>query len=230
MYNFKSKMKNKNGDSSVFQIIICITIITFLLFFPIISFSYFKFQTSVDDIALTALRSATVRGGVDAAVMDAIVSEFEAKGYSFEGSTLNGDNAAKVIVWTNTNLCGNNYSFVTKEGHNYSIQVREWPADDPTSTSNPTAYYNSSLRRYRNGYSVYKNGGTLKTVNNGSEIKLRITVPISAHSKMINALYGLITPKNQMKQNVFLNEGYGYSVTLSALSELYQNSQVIHEK
>ena len=230
MNNIKSKFKNKNGDSSIFQVIICITIITFLLFFPIITFSYFKFQTAVDDIALTALRSATVRGGVDEAVMDAIVSEFEAKGYSFEGSTLNGPNSAKVIVWTNTNLCGNSYSFTTQEGQNYSIQIRNWPTNDPTSSSNPSAYYNSTLRRYRTGYSVYKSGGTQTTVNNGSEIKLRITVPISAHSKMLNALYGLITPKDQMKENVFLNEGYGYSVTLSALSELYQDSQIVHEK
>ena len=86
---------NKKGDSSIFQILICISILTFLLFFPIISFSYFKFQMSVDDIGLNALRTAMVRGGVDEEVMDTIVTAFETKGYSFEGNTLNGDDGAK---------------------------------------------------------------------------------------------------------------------------------------
>lgn len=218
-------IKNKNGDSSLFQILMCITILTFLLFFPIISFSYFKFQMSVDDIGLTAIRTATVRGGVDKEVMDAIVSNFEAKGYSFEGSTLNGEDAAKVIVWTNTNLCGNSYSFITEDGDAYNIEIRQWPTGD--TSSNPSAYYNSNLRRYRTGYSVYKDGDELKKVENGTEIKLRITVPISAHSKLLNALYGLVTP-NANTENIFLNEGYGYSITYSALSELYQESQIVH--
>ena len=220
-------LKNKKGDSTILQVIICITILTFMLFFPIISFSYFKFQMSVDDIAITALETAIVRGGVDEEVMEIIVSEFQEKGYSFEGETLNGSNGAKVIVWTNTNLCKNGYTFTTAEGNSCTIEIRPWPEGDASSTTNPDAYYNSTYRRYRTGYSSFKDAsGNIQTINNGSEIKIRITVPISAHVSTINALYGLIN-KGNSNNSIFLNEGYGYSVTLSGLSEIYQESQIV---
>lgn len=222
-------IKNKNGDSSIFQILLCIGILTFCLMFPIISFAYFKFQTSVDDIATRAIKVATTRGGVDEQVMEIIVSEFIEKGYSFDGAVLNGSNNAKVIVRTNTNLCGNGYTF-SKNGKSYTIEIRKM--EEGYKTTNPLVNGSdySTYRRYRNGYSSYKQNNTLMTINNGSEIRLELIVPISAHSKMLNALYALITPKNQIttidKGSVYLDETYGYVVSLSALSELYQESQI----
>lgn len=219
---------NKKGDSALFQILICITILTFLLFFPVVSFSYFKFQTSVDDIALTTMRTATVRGGVDEEVMKTLVEEFQAKGYSFEGAMLNGKNSAKIVVWTNTNLCKDGvYTITNDNGTTYSITIREWPntPEEKAASSNPEEYFNTNLRRYRTGFTSYKEGNSIKTVENGSEIKIRITVPISAHSTTLNALYGLLSGGS--KDPLFENEGYGYSVSLTNLSELYQESQIV---
>ena len=225
-------IKNKNGDSSIFQILLCIGIITFFLMFPIISFSYFKFQNSVDDITSTAMKTAITRGGVDEQVMEIIVSEFVSKGYSFDGALLNGPNSAKVIVKTNTNLCGSGYTF-SKDGKSYTIEVKK--LEDGYDTTNPliggTDY--STLRRYRTGYSSYKQNNSITTVNNGSEIRLELIVPISAHSKLLNALYALITPKNQIttldKSSVYLPETHGYISSLINLSELYQESQIEHD-
>ena len=211
-------LNKKQGGSTLLEILLCITILTFFLFFPIICFSYFKFQSTVDDIAMTTLRVAVVRGGVDEEVMDSLVKNFEENGYSFDGSNLNGENSAKVIVRTNTNLCGGDYTFTTENGNSYTIEIKEWSSE---TTLNPIN--NSTHRRYRTGNSIYKEGGITKKETNGPEIKLELDVPISNHSQMLNSLNKLIHSTEKIEDT------QGYKVILSGLSELYQESQIEHE-
>ena len=104
----KNKILEKRGDSSIFQIIICITILTFMLFFPVFTFSYYKFKNTGDAIGLDVVQAASTRGGVDEEVLALLENELIDQGYSFDGKIIQqgeGTNpASEIRVYTNVPL------------------------------------------------------------------------------------------------------------------------------
>lgn len=198
----KNKLKEKRGDSSVFQILMCIGIITFLLFFPVITFSYFKLQCTSDAAALDAIQLASVRGGVDNEVIALLVNELEDNGYSFNGSIINqadGNAASSVRIYTNVPLTS---SHTLSNGKIIKVEYLDECAD---SSSNLVC---NSNRRYRTDND--------KTAT----IKIKVVIPVSTQSKMINNLYTLVGAKPTDGTNK-LEDNAGYVATYSVLSELY---------
>lgn len=203
------KILEKRGDSSVFQIIICITIITFLLFFPVITFSYFKLQNTCDAIGLDVIQAASTRGGVDEAVMELLVAELEEQGYDFNGNIIqqeDGTGANSVRVYTNANLIsGETYELTNGK----KILVKPLLGNECSDGS----YTCNHTRRYRTD------------TDNYSKIKVVVVIPVSTQSKMINNLYTLLAVGNS-SDIATMEENTGYVTQYTALSELYNMSTI----
>lgn len=201
-------LKSKRGDSSVFQVIACIGIITFLLFFPVITYSYFKLQNTTDSIGMDIVQVASTRGGVDEQVIELLVEELTANGYDFNGAVIqqeDGNAANSIRVYTNVPVIR---TYTLDNGKKIQIDYLDECYDGSTDLTC------NSNRRYRTDS------------DKDSIIKVRIVVPVSAHSRMINNLYTLITVRGDNSAVEYLDEQAGYVVTYSTLSELYNKNTI----
>ena len=237
---------SRKGDSSVFQILVVITILTFFIFFPSVTFSRFRFENSADDITASAAHTASVRGAVDKETLDTIAGELYAKGYTFKGDsgTVNGDtvlgtqDGGNVIVWADTyskeiadsGRIGGTYSGTFRSGTEdipYQLDLREW---EDRSTPNPAAEGNGSAqvtgRKFKTGYAFVLKDGKYTKQETGRMLNISIAYPVGAHTGLTNALTRLIMPSVKIPVTDTKETLPYYISSVTAVSELYQTSQI----
>lgn len=210
----KNKILEKRGDSSIFQIIICITILTFMLFFPVFTFSYYKFKNTGDAIGLDVVQAASTRGGVDEEVLALLENELIDQGYSFDGKIIQqgeGTNpASEIRVYTNVPLISE-YNLKNGSG---KIKVEPLAECSDSSISDLELTCNDTRRD--------------RTMSEKDRvIKIVICMPMSTHSKMINKLYTLleVSGSTPLTEEQRLQENAPYVVQYTTISEWYDTSK-----
>ena len=216
----KNKILEKRGDSSIFQIIICITILTFMLFFPVFTFSYYKFKNTGDAIGLDVVQTASTRGGVDEEVLALLENELIDQGYSFDGNIIKqGDgseelekNPYAVRVYTNVPLV-TEYNLKSGDGI-----IPIYSLDKLDGYHSDIDLWNQSIDQ----------GPATRRDRTMSEkdrvIKVVICMPVATHSKMINKLYALLSVKGTT-EGQRLSETAPYVVQYTTISEWYDTSK-----
>ena len=210
----KNKILEKRGDSSIFQIIICITILTFMLFFPVFTFSYYKFKNTGDAIGLDVVQAASTRGGVDEEVLALLENELIDQGYSFDGKIIQqgeGTNpASEIRVYTNVPLISE-YNLKNGSG---KIKVEPLAECSDSSISDLELTCNDTRRD--------------RTMSEKDRvIKIVICLPMSTHSRMINKLYTLleVSGSTPLTEEQRLQENAPYVVQYTTISEWYDTSK-----
>lgn len=91
--NKKSKFKwflknqNKRGGAELFEVVISMFIVTFVLFYPIANYNIILKRNLLEDTKTLALQMASTRGGVTTEVLNTIYSDAQAKGLQVKSST-----------------------------------------------------------------------------------------------------------------------------------------------
>ena len=213
----KNKILEKRGDSSIFQIIICITILTFMLFFPVFTFSYYKFKNTGDAIGLDVVQAASTRGGVDEEVLALLENELIDQGYSFDGNIIKqGDggeelesNPYAVRVYTNVPL-------VTE------YNLKSGDGIIPVYSLDKLDGYHSDIDLWNQSGPATRRDRTMSEKDR--VIKVVICMPVATHSKMINKLYALLSVKGTT-EGQRLSETAPYVVQYTTISEWYDTSK-----
>lgn len=73
-------LKSRKGGSTIFEIVICLGVIVFILFYPVGIFSLTHKQNLLEDVLTLGLQMAAVEGGLTDNVEGAIYLNLEAKG------------------------------------------------------------------------------------------------------------------------------------------------------
>lgn len=90
----RKKIRNKKGGSTIFEVVICITIITFILFYPIATFSLLNKKNLLQDTLTTTLQSTSLQGGVTNSVVTLTKENIKKKGF---------DDSKLIVRSNNTN-------------------------------------------------------------------------------------------------------------------------------
>lgn len=72
-------MKGKQGGSTIFEIVIVLGLITFILFFPVAMFSYTQKATLMEDVLMVALQDVSINGGLTDETEELIYLNMELK-------------------------------------------------------------------------------------------------------------------------------------------------------
>jgi hypothetical protein len=100
LLRLQRKLTAKTG-SAIIEVLICITFLTFVLFYPIFTFAYTQKINRVEDVLTTGIQMVAVRGGLDNQVADAIYANLEAKNLLPAGDAGARD---KVILSSNADV------------------------------------------------------------------------------------------------------------------------------
>lgn len=107
MFNrIKNILQNKRGGSTILEILISVGIITFILFFPIATFSTMHKQNLLNDVLTTGLQIIAVEGGLTDRAEDLVYDNLESRGLLPENST--ETQRAKIGVSSNADARGMN--------------------------------------------------------------------------------------------------------------------------
>ena len=92
-YNKKSRLKwflknrNKRGGAELFEVVISMFLVTFVLFYPIANYNIILKRNLLEDTKTLALQMASTRGGVTTEVLNTIYADAQAKGLPVKSST-----------------------------------------------------------------------------------------------------------------------------------------------
>jgi|LSQX01.1.fsa_nt_gb hypothetical protein len=76
----KNIIKGKRGGSTLLEIMVSLGLITFILFYPIATYSLAQKENMLEDILATSIQMVSVEGGLTDRVEDVIFLNLEAKG------------------------------------------------------------------------------------------------------------------------------------------------------
>lgn len=125
------KWSNKKGGSTVIEIIVSITLITFLLFYPLATFTLSQKQNLLEDTLTTSMQMVSIEGGLTDRVEELIFLNLESKGLLPENSYENPDIKDKVTINTNADARGGhtqNLKYRDDEDPKISLEIL-YPAD-----------------------------------------------------------------------------------------------------
>ncbi|MDD2627239.1 MAG: hypothetical protein PHI87_06815 [Candidatus Methanomethylophilus sp.] len=122
---------NKKGGSTIFEVVICLSLIVFIMFFPVVVFSFTHKQSLLEDVLTVGLQMVAVEGGLTDRVEDIIYENLEAKRLLPEDSSQ--ETRDLVIVSSNTN----NTSLKYRDDSNPVISLEMWyPAENEVNLLN----------------------------------------------------------------------------------------------
>ncbi len=76
--NFLRKIKRKRGGSTLLEILVSLGLITFVMFFPVVSHSLTQKESMLEDILATTMQMVSIEGGLTDRVEDIIFLNLEA--------------------------------------------------------------------------------------------------------------------------------------------------------
>lgn len=97
MKQIRDIWKTKRGGSTLFEIVVSLGLITFILFYPIGVFSLTHKQNLLEDVLTTGLQMVAVEGGLTDRVEDTIYLNLEAKGLLPPNSSAEQRDSVKII-------------------------------------------------------------------------------------------------------------------------------------
>ena len=95
------KLKEKKGGSTLLEILISIGLITFVLFYPIATYSLTQKENVLEDILSTSMQMASVEGGLTDRVEEVIFLNLESKGLIPKDSHNNPQVREKIKIISN---------------------------------------------------------------------------------------------------------------------------------
>mgnify|MGYP001259435789 CR=1 FL=1 len=78
--NFLRKMKGERGGSTLLEIMVSLGLITFIIFYPVATYSLTQKESMLEDILATTMQMVSVEGGLTDRVEDVIFLNLESKG------------------------------------------------------------------------------------------------------------------------------------------------------
>lgn len=129
-------VKDRRGGSTIFEIVIVLSLIAFILFFPVVMFSYTHKAALMEDVLMVALQDASVNGGLTDETEDLIYSNLELKGLLPQNST--EEQREQVIIKTNADARdGQLENLKYRDDKDPKIKIEIWfPADNEVSFLN----------------------------------------------------------------------------------------------
>lgn len=128
--------KNKRGSSTLFEIVIGLGLITFILFYPIGIFSLTHKQNLLEDVLAMGLQMVAVEGGLTDRVEQTLYLNMEAKGLLPPNST--SEQRSMVKITSNADARGGNTSALKyRDDEDPTIMLEIlYPADNEVSFLN----------------------------------------------------------------------------------------------
>lgn len=129
------KLKEKKGGSTLFEIVIALGLITFILFYPVVLFSYNQKASLLEDVLTIALQNVSVEGGLTKRGEDLIYDNLEAKGLLPANSST--EERRKVLIVCNADARENSDNLIYRDDEDPKIHLEIWyPADTEVSFIN----------------------------------------------------------------------------------------------
>lgn len=146
-------LKNKNGSSTIYELLISLMLLTFVVMFPISLFSYLHKINSVNDIMGIAIQSLEHDGRFDEKLYDVINANLKSKGFAQLGdiATYDSKNEHSYIL-SNVEVSkieNGKVSILNKEGVEIVKSDITYNNASGVSVSNPNETY---AKKYRNGF------------------------------------------------------------------------------
>lgn len=151
----KSFLKNKKGSSTIYELLISLVLLTFVVMFPISLFSYLHRINSINDIMGIAIQSMEQNGRFDSALYTSINSNLKSKNLPELGNITNfSSTIQKSYLISNlaiTEKNGTTLKVVTKPGVDIvTSNVSMIQSDKTTHNYNNSKY----AMKYRNGFAL----------------------------------------------------------------------------
>lgn len=83
------KIRNKKGGTELLQVILLLPLMTFIIFFPLATFSLNQRENLVEDTKILGLQMAARQGGVTPAVQGALKNDLKSKGFDISKTVIN---------------------------------------------------------------------------------------------------------------------------------------------
>ena len=153
-------LKNKKGSSTIYELLISLVLLTFVVMFPISLFSYLHRINSINDIMGIAIQSMEQNGRFDSALYNTINSNLKAKGLPELGNITNSSatnqNSYLISNLAITEKTATSLKVVTKPGVEIvSSKVSMVTSDKANHTYNDSKY----AMKYRNGFALVSGSG-----------------------------------------------------------------------
>lgn len=121
--------KSRRGASTIFEIVIGLGLITFILFYPLGLFTLTHRQNLLEDVLTTGLQMVAVEGGLTDRVADSIYLNMEAKGLLPPNSTQAQRSLVKLVCNADARG-GNTAALKYRDDADPKIMLEIWyPAD-----------------------------------------------------------------------------------------------------
>lgn len=78
--NIINKIREKRGGSTIFEVVVCIGLLTFILFYPVATFALTHKENLLEDTLTTGLQMVAVEGGLTQNIETIIYKNMEGKG------------------------------------------------------------------------------------------------------------------------------------------------------
>ena len=126
------KLRNKRGGSTLFEIVISLGLITFILFYPIATFTLTHKENLLEDVLTVSMQMVSVEGGLTDRAEDLIYQNLEAKRLIPQGESESPTVRSKVRIVCNADARGGNTANLVYRDDadpTLSIQIL-YPADN----------------------------------------------------------------------------------------------------
>jgi hypothetical protein len=125
------KLKEKHGGSTLFEIVISLGLFTFILFYPIATFTLTHKENLLEDVLTTSMQMISVEGGLTDRVQNITFENLEAKGLIPPGKSTDPAVRRAITISSNADARNGNTSALKYRDDadpKISIEIR-YPAD-----------------------------------------------------------------------------------------------------
>jgi len=125
--NFLRKMKGKRGGSTLLEILVSLGLITFVMFFPVVSHSLTQKESMLEDILATTMQMVSIEGGLTDRVEDIIFLNLEAKGLIPKDSHNDPEIREKIKIMCNADARnGATENLIYRDDPDSKIYIEIW--------------------------------------------------------------------------------------------------------
>lgn len=130
-FGLMKKLKEKRGGSTIFEVVICISLLTFIMFYPIATFSLTHKENLLEDVLTTTMQNMSVEGGLTDRVQNLLFLNLEAKNLIPPNTNTDPATRSKVKLTSNAdarNGATGNIKYRDDADPTLSIEI-QYPAD-----------------------------------------------------------------------------------------------------
>lgn len=145
------QIKSKRGSSTVYELLISLTLLTFVMMFPIGLFSYLRTKTKVNDIATLSMQSLEREGQLTPTLLSTINA-------NLKDNDLPELGADGTIIITNMAVTTTDSNGIIQKSSSYSdcVVVEQSSSDNGKKTPS-----DGFLKKYKNAYVVDESGNNV---------------------------------------------------------------------